>query len=534
MTAFTFNGTTVVAPQVLVRSVLGASRALQLLPNGTIAMFGAADGGEGGGTVYTFNDIPSMKRLLRGGDLYNALYAAAILGGASNIIAVVAGPKTSASSEIVCTSGAADFVSGDQGNWTNSIGYTIVAGTLPNTFAITFTYPDQNGNTITVGGLTSSLDNLADLNALQAALLNNSLLTPAVTTGLPAIVILNITANGVPSDTVGVEFLTGGTLDGSYSLSLSDVEEAIDEAVDISFDIGHLVKCYDYQMHQYADRVAATQQAVYGNLRRFIHQAPLTGVSKNQSKAQNSEAVANSLIAAAAHLQSMRSSVQVQQVNAYDPGTGTTAWIDAAPVTCGHAAYVGATDAWGPASPLTHVPISTVLDVDYVALAKTGDLDRAILGGGWHLERFGTQPTLGSVRHTQSVTTAPNDPNTGQPWSYGEFSIVRVSDAVLANVKGAVEAAVPRAVGGGNTPKTMAAIVSLIVGVLELAIDSQWIISYDKSSISIQTASQTGDADTVNYSMVPTPPLNHLGVTQTLLPFTATLTAGGTVNAGSS
>jgi hypothetical protein len=324
--------------------------------------------------------------------------------------------------------------------------------------------------------------------------------------------------------------LAGGTGTGTDALTQPEVEAAVDELADVPFDIGHLVKCYSFAMHNYADTFGGQKIAPFGKLRRWIHQAPLTGASATNSKAVNSEAVANSVIAAANAINSIRSSSMVQQALVYNSGTGKQAWMDFAPLVCGRASFVGANDNWGPASPLTKVAFQTVLDVDYVALATTGDVDRALEAGGWIFERNSRVATLGSVQTIQSVTTAPVDPNTGRPWLYSEFSIVRVADAVLANVKATIETQTPRAIGGGNTPKTMAAILSDVVDVLEAAKDNQWIISYDRSSITISTIGNLGDADIVNYSMVPTPPLNHIGVTQTLLAFSAQLTAGNTVS----
>ena len=41
---FTFAGTTIVAPGILVRTIIGAQKALALLPFGTICFIGASDG----------------------------------------------------------------------------------------------------------------------------------------------------------------------------------------------------------------------------------------------------------------------------------------------------------------------------------------------------------------------------------------------------------------------------------------------------------------------------------------------------------
>lgn len=536
MSAYSFNGTTTVAPQVLVRSIIGAQRALALLPNGVICFVGAADGGEGNGTYYVFNDTRSAARLLRAGDLLDALVAATNEGASAGFIAVVANTKTPAMGALAGTASSgtppgATITSGDYGTWNNAIAYKVAAGTTSG-FMFTLTYPDQFGNTVTIGGAGSAYDNLVDLAALNAAIQNDSIVSPVPATGLPSIVSLDVTENGVPSNTVGFVNLTGGTGTGTDPITLAEVKEAVDEVHDIPFDLGHLVKCYDPNAFKYADTVGATKLATYGNLRRWIHQASLTGASKSNSKAINSEAVANSGIAAAASLGSFRSSVMVQHGLVYNPGTGTSQWMDMAPLVCGRASFIGANDQWGPASPLTKVAFATVQDLDYVTINTDtqGDTDAAISGGVWLFERIGRGGTLGSVRTIQSVTTAPVDPSTGKPWLNAEFSIVRVSDAVLASVKGSIEANQPRALGGGNGPKTMAALLSDVVNVLELAKDQQWIVSYDRSSINVATVGVLGDTDELNYSMVPTPPLNHIGVTQTLLSFQAQLSAGGTVS----
>ena len=87
MGSFTFNGKTVVAPAILVKSVIGQNTALSLLPFGTLCFVGSSDGGEGDGTIYRFNDLVTAQRVLRGGALYNALELAGQLGGASGFIA---------------------------------------------------------------------------------------------------------------------------------------------------------------------------------------------------------------------------------------------------------------------------------------------------------------------------------------------------------------------------------------------------------------------------------------------------------------
>ena len=530
MGTFTFNGVTVVAPQVLVKTAIGQQLALQLLPNGVICFLGAADGGEGSGAYYNFNDTNAPKTLLRSGPLLDAILNAAQLGASAGFVACVVNSKTQASYTLTGAGPiSATITSGDYGAWNNLITVQTSTGTNAGTFCFTLTYPDAYGNTNVVGGLKSSFDNLADLNGLAAAITNNSLLTPPAATNLPPIISIEVTSNGAPTNTMGAVNLAGGTGAGTDTITLEEVTEGIDELQDVPFDIGHIVGGYNPDMWAYADEKGAQALETFGNLRRWIHQFVPTGVSPNQNKIQNSEALANSGIGAAAGLNSKRSSVIGQKIKNYNPSTGLSTFTDAAPLICGLASYQGATDQWGPSSPLTKVAIPTAIDLDYVCLVTTGDVDRAILGGVWLLERVGRVPGLGGVRSVQSVTTAPTD-STGAPWPFAEFSIVRGSDAVLANVKGAIEGQSPRAIGGGNTPKAMASIISDVVNVLELAKDNNWINSYDKTSISIATIGTGGDADSVQYSIVPVPPLNHIGITQTLLPFTASLAASGAVS----
>ena len=123
------------------------------------------------------------------------------------------------------------------------------------------------------------------------------------------------------------------------------------------------------------------------------------------------------------------------------------------------------------------------------------------------------------------MTTQPIDPATGLNWVLGEFSCVRAADALLANVKAEIESSSPRAIGGGNTIGTLNSLIAKVVNVLELAIDASWIVRYDPASITINTTGPTSSDDLINYSAAITPPLNHLGITQTLLPFVASLSA---------
>lgn len=527
MGTFTFDGKTVVAPGILVRSVIGAQTALSLLPNGTLLFLGASDGGKGGGTLYRFpaGSTNSIKKVLRGGALYNAIMAAANVG-AGDIIAVVAGTKTAASAAINGTTAAGNLAAGDFGSWTDQISFQVSNGSTSG-FQIVFTWPDPvSGRTITYGGASTAFDNLADLNALQAAMLADPIITPPAATGLPAILTLTVTTNGVPANSSNT-FLSGGTGSGSDVLGYSDVQAALDQIDDVAFDIGHLVGIYDAASQAYAD-AKATAHEDFGLLQRWIHQVQVPAANAGNTKAVNSAAVVNAGIGRASSLNSKRSNVCAQQFSIFDPGTGTYTKIDAAPVVCGLAALVGATDKWGPASPLTHVYLPNVADVDYPVLKVNGDQDRAISGGVMIFETVGN-PAPGNVRCVQSVTTAPNDAN-GNPWQFAEFSCVRAADALLVNVKAEVETASPRALGGGNTLGTMNAIIAKVVNVLESALDAGWIVGYDKGSISIGTTGSTGSDDLVSYNAAITPPLNHLGVTQTLLPFQARVSLGGQVN----
>jgi hypothetical protein len=466
---------------------------------------------------------------LRGGALFNALDRATGIGNVGGFYAVVTGTKAASTSTITGTTAAGLFTAGDQGSWTNNITRQVKAGTAPSTVSLTFTFPDaQTGRPVTVGGLGSAYDNLTTLSALKAVIAADNLLTPPPATGLPPILALTITTDGMPTIDASPVSFSGGTGNGSATPSYTEFKAALDQLDDIAFDLGHLVGGYDAQSQAYAD-LKAQSHAIFGYLKRFIHQIQVSGATQNGTKYANSTAVANAGIGAASALNSDRSSVVPQQVSYTDPNTGLTSFVDAAPLLCGLAAYVGANDQWGPASPLTHVYLPNVSDVDYPVLATTGDQDRAIQAGVWLLERIGLAAP-GNVRSVQSVTTAPNDPSTGLPWLLSEFSVRRVADAVLANVKAAIETQRPRAIGGGNNTQQLAALISDVVNVLELAFDKQWLTSYDRNSIVINTSGSTGSDDLVAYAAAPTPPLNHIGVTQSLLPFQARLSLGGNVS----
>jgi hypothetical protein len=242
----------------------------------------------------------------------------------------------------------------------------------------------------------------------------------------------------------------------------------------------------------------------------------------------NSEALVSAGVAAANAIASIRSSVAVQQCSFTDPNTGLTSFVDSAPLLCGMAALLGATGANGPATALTFETIPGSKAVDYPILRTTGDMDQAIRGGVIALEQIGNGSTA-QVRVVQSVTTQPYDAN-GDPWIFGEFSVVRVSDAVLANVKAAVEKNRPKVIGGGNTTATMASVLADVRDELEDALEDSWITAFDPASITIYTTGSLGTDDIVQYDMAPTLPLNHLGVLQGLLPFSASASLGGQLN----
>jgi hypothetical protein len=519
MASFTFNGVTVVAPSVLVRTIIGAQKALSLLPFGTIAFVGASDGGLGNGKYYRFSDYATAKRVLRGGAVLGAIEAAINGGGASGFVVVIAGAKTSA--KLALGTGAT-LTAGDQGSWTNLITFTAVAGSTSGQ-AVTLTYPDPISGAIqTIGGLGTIYDNLASLSALQLALLSDGVVTPPASSPFPALVTLAITADG-PIGLLGTTNLAGGTGNGSYTPVFADVVIALNALDEVAFDIGHLVGVYDATSQGYANGKARAHEA-FGYLQRWIHQVRVPGANAGNTVQLNSEEVANTAIAAAASMNYFRASVVAQQIYSLDPNTGKYGFVDLAPVICGLAAFIGATDQWGPASPLTHVFLPTAADVDYPVLSTTGDRDRAITGGVMLAETIGT-PATGNVRVVQSVTTQPIDPGTGEVWALSEFSCVRAADALLANITAAVDRSKPRAIGGGNTAGTMNSLIAKVVKVLELALDANWIVSYDPKSISINTAGPNATDDLIYYSAAITPPRNHIGITQSLIPFAANLNA---------
>jgi hypothetical protein len=518
MSKFTFNGKTVIEPSILVRTIIGRQTALSLLPFGTLCFVGASDGGLGGGTVYRFSDMNTAQRILRGGSLLSALQLAANAGGAADIIAVVACIKTSAT----LTLSGGILAAGDQGLWTNNVTYTAVPGSTSG-FAVTITYPDPiSGVTIVVGGVNTAYDNLPLLSSLQAVLLADGVVTPPTTSGFPPIVQLTIVTDGALSAQATVS-LSGGTGDGSVTPGFADVKRALDTLDDTAFDIGHLAGIYDIGSQSYANGKAAAHE-IYGYLQRWIHQVRVPGVNPANSPAVNSSEIVNTALGVAADMNYYRASVVAQQTLNYDSNSGVFEMVDIAPIACGLAAFIGATDQWGPASPLTHVYLPSGADVDYRVLRSNGDQGRAISAGVMIFETVGI-PAPGNVRCVQSVTTQPLDPATGQTWLLSEFSCVRVSDAVLANVKAQIESNSPRSIGGGNTLGTLNSLIADVVDVLELALAASWLTGYDKSSISIGTSGITGSDDLITYSAAPTPPLNHLGVTQTLLPFQARLGA---------
>jgi hypothetical protein len=520
---FSFGGNTLVGPGILVSSTIAASAVFQLLPLGTIAMFGAADGGSGNGTVYKFQDLSVAARLLRNGPLLTALQRAGAIGGATGFVAVVLGAKTSASAAL--TSGA-EVVAGDQGSWTNGITFEVIAGTQTNTFAVLFSYPDPtSGNTVYVGGLGTKYDNLTTLSQLQAVVAADTLLTPPASTGLPPIVTIKVTTPG-PLAITATTNLAGGTGGASQTIAFSDVKAGVDAALTTAFDIGHLVGVYDVPSQAYAD-AQAVQVSGFGKLRRFIHQVQVTSATSAQTKVQNSEAVANAGIAQANSIDSIRSSVCPQKIAYEDPTSGVTAYVDVAPFICGLAALDGATGDQGPATPLTFDIIPGALGLDYEVLDTTGDRDLAISQGVLVLDQIGSGGTT-QVRIAQSVTTAPFDSN-GNPWIFGEFSVVRVSDALLANIIAEVESNRPKIIGGGNTTAIMNAVLADVRDVLEDALTDQWITQFDPASITIYSTGQTGTSDIVKYDCAPTLPLNHLGIGQNLLPFSASVSLGGNV-----
>lgn len=528
MGSFSFGGKTIVAPGILVSSEIGAQRVLQLLPFGKVAMIGAADGGSGLGTVYSFNDTIAAQRVLRKGPLLDALLRAAAAGASSGFVAVVIGAKTPSTLSLAGPApGAATLTSGDQGSWTTGINVSIVAGTAANSVAVTFSYPDPlSGQTVYIGGNNSPFDNITLFSQLAAAIAKNSILTPPVSSGLPAIVTLAVTTDGLPA-VLAKTPLAGGTGSGTQTLAFNDVKAGVDAMIDVNFDIGHLVGIYDLPSQAYADAQAA-QVATLGRLRRWVHQVLPTGTANGQLKTVNSQAVASALSTAATSIDSVRSSVIAQQVGYTDPSTGTTTLVDAAPLFCGLASLKGATGANGPATPLTYETLPGALSVDFGVLRTTNDVDNAIAAGGIVLEQVGFGATA-AVRIVQSVTTAPNDAS-GNPWIFGEFSVVRVSDALLANCIAALERGNPKTIGGGNTQAVKQAALSEVRDVLEDALQATWITDFDPASITLFTVGGTGEDDILRYSAAPTVPLNHIGIDQTLLPFQGPVALGGQVN----
>lgn len=584
MGTFSFGGTTIVAPGFILRSTIGTQRILQLLPFGKVLMVGPSDGGLGGGTIYEFTSTSTATDILRGGALLDALLLATNVGGVSSFAGVVAGVKAAAQATITgASSSTSTLTAGDQGVWTNGIMYEIQTGTSSG-FAFTLQYTDAYGNVNTIGGLGSAYDNLADMNALAAVIAADALVTPPVSTGLQPIVTYTVQTNGVPTNSSGLVALAGGrgigeivnttvaaspsptttaigltnaanvvvganlwitvtsvltqvtvlTVVGNVitfaavgaaptagsavtTLQFTDYQTAINEIVDESFDIGHLVGAYDLESQAYAD-AQAQETAPLGYLRRWIHQVNPTGTSPTNTKAANSEAVVNFGIGRATAIDSFRSSVIAQHANVLNPQTGAQQLADLAPIICGYAALTGATGVWGPATAFTYDTIPGVVSLDYTVLRTTGDADRAILGGLMVFENL-----IQGARCIQSVTTAPND-GTGVPWIYAEFSVVRVVDAVMANIKAAIETAQPKIMGGGNTIKTAGAIIATVKDILTQATSQQWITAWNPSAISVAPANNGQPTDDiVTWDMAPTFPLNHLGLSQTVQPFSITV-----------
>jgi hypothetical protein len=582
---FSFGGVTLYRPGILATSSFGTQRILQLLPTSTICMIGAADGGQGGGTVYQFSDTGIMQQVLRSGPLPQALLDACNIGGVSGIVAVVVGTKSSASLSL--NSGAAILSAGDQGAYTNAFTVTIATGTSGK--AVTFTYTDPSGATNTYGGIGTAFDNLTNYSDLQAAMLADPLITPGPSTGYAPLFALNVVTDGAIAN-LSTANLAGGTGTSGYvnttvaaspapsatgcslvnaanvsvgsvliinavkstvltitgnaitfatravpvagntvtSLAASDYTAGVDALATTAYDVGHAVQCYTPSVWSYWD-AAVTQQAPYCRWHRLIHQVFVSGLSQADTKVQNSEALANAGVTAATGLNSIRSSVCVQQLLIQDPATGGSRLQDGAVMAIGDAALQGATGQWGPATPLTADPIATALNCPYEVLDTTGDINRCEINGVFLFENFGQPGSPGSVRIIHSLTTSPSAPS-GVPWLFREFSVVRVSDALLANVKAQVETSTPKTIGAGNTVKTMASVVADVVDVLELGLDAGWITQYDPASIIIAPTGNLGTDDIVKYSASPTVPLNHLGIAQNLLPYSVTVSTSGVVN----
>ena len=515
--AFTLGGATIYAPGVLVRSTIGANRVLQLLPFGTIMFAGASDGGVGEGNVYTFFSYADAQRVLRGGALLDAINDAIDGGGASQFIAVVLGTKTSAVLDLAGASSAAAVVTaGDQGAWTNGIEVAVVAGTTMDTFALIVTYVDALGNTNVIGGPGTDLDNFTLFSEMASAIAANAVLTPndGVT---PPIIVLTVTTDGAPV-LHALAPLAGGTGNGAYTPLFADVQAGLESLVDVAFDIGHLVGVYDLPSQAYFDEFCASNEP-FGRLQRQVAQCVPTGVSPTYTKAVNSAAVRAYGVARAAAIDSKRTSVMAQRIYKLNKATGVYGYRDMAPTICGIAAGVGATGAWGPATPLTYEILPNTTNVDYPILDQTGDRDAAVRGGLFALERIGAGVST-QARIIQSVTTFQTTPG-GSQNDWAEFSIVRVSDALLANMKAAAESAAPKAIGGGNDIKTMNGILADCQDVLELGIDQRWVTGYDPASVQITI--EESDGDLLTYSAAPTRPLNHLGIDGTMLPYQATV-----------
>lgn len=487
-------------------------------PDGTITTYG------GKGTKF--------DNLLKYSDLQKAILADPVLTPAASTgfpAKFVLTVTTDANIVALATT----YLSGGSGG-----NYYEATVTLGGTFAVgQGVEATINGTQVTYTETGGDTGNSA-ATALAAAINANATVGPLVSAYASGAVVTIVSRTagsaGAYSLTAGT-FATAGTTATASAANLAaltlvtqDWKTAIDVVASEPFDIGHLVGCYDAAAQAYFDGQAQTQ-APFGRLRRLIHQASVTGASSGNSKQVNSTAVTNSGVSAANALNSYRSSVCVQQLLRQDPRSGANVWTDGAVLAVGLAALKGATGAWGPATPLTYEYVPNVLDVDYPVLDDTGDTGTCIKNGVWIFERVGRAGVPGSVRVVQSVTTQPNDAN-GNRWSFSEFSVVRVSDALLANVKATVEATSPKAIGAGNTIKTAGAIIAEVVDVLELALEAQWITTYDKTSIQITPSGQSGTQDIVKYSAAPTLPLNNLGIDQTLIPFQVTAAVSGVIN----